>query len=299
MQKYLPSKQFVKIMLITLAVGLAFFLVGKIFENKTFSANNNVTEDSSSEKVENGDFFDQDTDGDGLYDWEEALWGTDPRQTDTDDDGVDDKKYVENKRKTADFDETYKPDTSNETETFARQLLVTANSLNKSGTFSQSTAEQFSESVGQTLASFNIKDEYTLANLKLSNISAQTYFDNYKKAYESLPNKDVSELNVIARLITNPEDQQALEDMAKLNIFLSKFKDSLLSMEVPYNISGTHLSILNNLEKIFIIVSESKNLETDALKAMSYFSKYDKYSDQLDQDFASLELYFKQNGIIN
>jgi len=298
MQKYLPSKQFVKIMSITLSVGLAFFLLGKIFENKTFSANDKVTKDSSNKKAENEDFFDQDTDGDGLYDWEEALWGTDPRQKDSDDDGIDDKKYVENKRKTADFDETYKPDTSNETETFARQLFTTAAVLNQSGTFNKDTIEQFSQGVNSSISNFNLKDKYTLSNLKLSSVSATDYYKNYKKMYDSLPAKDVSEIEVIVRLAENPNDQQGLEDLAKLNVMFDKFKSSLLSMEVPYAISGVHLSIINNLDKFSSVVTEARNLEKDPLKTITYLSKYEEYSDDLTSNYETLYLYFDENVII-
>ncbi|KKR84482.1 MAG: LamG domain protein jellyroll fold domain protein [Candidatus Nomurabacteria bacterium GW2011_GWA2_40_97] len=34
------------------------------------------------------DLVNKDTDLDGVYDWEESLWGTDPTKKDTDDDGV-------------------------------------------------------------------------------------------------------------------------------------------------------------------------------------------------------------------
>ena len=37
-----------------------------------------------------GDLVNRDTDGDGLLDWEESLWDTDPNNKDTNGDGVSD-----------------------------------------------------------------------------------------------------------------------------------------------------------------------------------------------------------------
>ncbi len=49
---------------------------------------------SSTEKI----VYDLDSDADGLKDWEETLWGTDPKNPDTDGDGIDDTTAVEIRR---------------------------------------------------------------------------------------------------------------------------------------------------------------------------------------------------------
>ena len=40
------------------------------------------------------DLMNKDTDGDGLLDWEEGLWGTSPDKKDTNDDGVPDNTEI-------------------------------------------------------------------------------------------------------------------------------------------------------------------------------------------------------------
>lgn len=54
-----------------------------------------------------------DTDQDGLKDWEEVLWGTDPQNPDTDGDGVNDGDFVQNQQQ----DINKKPVFTNSTET--------------------------------------------------------------------------------------------------------------------------------------------------------------------------------------
>lgn len=297
MQKYLPSKQFVRTILIALLLGSVVFVVGKILNKKT------VWQSKSGEDLvkisKEDDFFSQDTDEDGLYDWEEALWSTNPALKDTDGDGVDDKKFIENKRKEIDVDTTYKSDPNNETEVFAKQFFTTASVLSQSGSFNQETLDQFSNGIGQSISNFTIKDKYNLASLKLSGISAENYYNNFESLYNSLPHKEVRELENIALLIQNPEDTTALDNIAKINLMYSKLEDGLLTMEVPYNASGGHLFLLNNINKVSIVILESRNIDYDPLKVTTYLSKYDEYSKNVSSALSTLASYFNQSGIIN
>lgn len=296
MQKYLPSKQFVRTILIALVLGSLVFFVGKILKKKTVWQSKSGEESVKLSKED--DFFSQDTDEDGLYDWEEALWSTNPALKDTDGDGVDDKKFVENKRKEIDVDETYKPDPNNETEVFAKQFFTTASVLNQGGSFNQETIDQFSKGVGQSISNFTIKDKYTLTSLKLSGISAEKYYENFKTLYNSLPHKDIRELENIALLIQNPEDTKALENIANINLMYSKLEEGLLVMEVPYNASGGHLFLLNNINKVALVILESRNIDYDPLKVTTYLSKYEEYTENVSSALTTLASYFTQNGII-
>jgi hypothetical protein len=59
-----------------------------------------------------------DTDQDGLKDWEEVLWGTDPSKADSDGDGVGDKEFVSKQQETISARPTTK---ENSTETSTAQ----------------------------------------------------------------------------------------------------------------------------------------------------------------------------------
>ncbi len=296
--KYLPSKQFVRVILITILVGAGLFLVGKFAGAKTVWQNKD-TKNSVAVSGQEGDYFTKDSDGDGLYDWEEALWNTDPRITDTDGDGLNDKDEVEEKRKTMDVDATYKSDNDNDTEVFAKQLYATAAVLDKNGGIDKGTLEEFSNSLDVSLKNFNIQNKYTLSDLNLGSITAEDYVNNFITLSDSLSNLEISELGVISRLMEKPGDPLALEDLGKINVSYESFQEGMLKMTVPYKNAGLHLSILNNLYKINTVVQEAKNIEKDPLKFSTYFSKYQEYSNSLDKDIESFSKYIDQDVIIN
>ena len=92
-QQYLPSKKFQWILLITiLVVGIVAF----IFIKKSNSTEYQKEITAPKEKVVLGSVVYNDADGDGLLNWEEALWGTDPDNPDTDGDSFSDGTEVKN-----------------------------------------------------------------------------------------------------------------------------------------------------------------------------------------------------------
>jgi len=296
MQKYLPSKQFVKTILLALLAALIVFVVGKILNKKVVWEN--VKSDANVVLAEDNDFFSQDKDEDGLYDWEEALWGTNPELKDTDGDGVDDKKFIENKRKEIDIDETYKSNEDNETQVFAKQFFTTAAVLNQSGTFNQDTVDQFSQGVNQSITNFSLKDKYTLSNLKLSGVSVQEYHKKMSEVYARLKKPEVNELTLMAYIMENPGDQDALNDLGDHLSYLDSLIKGLLALNVPNSNAGLHLSYVNNLDKISEIMKSIIYIEEDPLKVVTYLSKFDEYSDKLLNDIESFRNYFTSNGII-
>ncbi len=91
MKNYLPSKKFIYIILSIIIAWGIIFLFSKIKDSKNSSAQNKIaTNIITLNNKDRKEFLDLDTDGDGLKDWEETLWGTDPYNPDTDGDGTND-----------------------------------------------------------------------------------------------------------------------------------------------------------------------------------------------------------------
>lgn len=85
-KKYLPSKNFTKALLSAVGIVLLAITINYWKSNTDTYKNNDLFADlsTSSPSLNNN----VDTDGDGLPDWQEGLYGTDPKKSDTDGDGT-------------------------------------------------------------------------------------------------------------------------------------------------------------------------------------------------------------------
>ena len=113
-------------------------------ENFSITGNKNNT----ALKVENPtlpDLIQRDTDGDGVPDWEEALWGTDKNKKITFND-TPDATYIENKKKELKIEGNVIADATKltETEKFAREFFTSYSAMKSSGQIDQNTINDFS-----------------------------------------------------------------------------------------------------------------------------------------------------------
>ena len=95
-KNYLPSKKFIYSIVILVTIGILFFVVSSLLSKKNhFSAANSSQLQASNMTI--NDLLQKDSDGDGVADWQEALWGTDPNKKQTFD-GISDSEYISKKK---------------------------------------------------------------------------------------------------------------------------------------------------------------------------------------------------------
>src|SRR3989344_6722884 len=98
--KYLPSKKFATIISTIFVLGIAVFVIFSSFSKKESFFSSGI-KNNTALKVENqtiNDLIGQDSDSDGISDWEEALWGTNKNRAQTFAD-TPDAVYIANKKK--------------------------------------------------------------------------------------------------------------------------------------------------------------------------------------------------------
>lgn len=91
MHKYLPSKRFTLI-LISIVIALGIIYSFSLLNKNQKTDPQLLLNAEAKAKVQ--EFMALDSDSDGLKDWEEALWKTDPQKSDTDNDGTNDANEI-------------------------------------------------------------------------------------------------------------------------------------------------------------------------------------------------------------
>lgn len=190
-----------------------------------------------------------DTDDDGLYDWEEALWGTNPNVADTDEDGISDRDEVNEVKKEYNLEENSIPQEElSPLDLISRDLYSTIAILDQQGALEEAEEEisqLFQEAV---LSSFSF-DIMSLSNLELGP-QTESVIEKYRNDLRRIVQKyqilesDITFLSGnIGKAVKQPE---ALAVLEKYDNYLGE----MLELVVPVEWSQYHLDVVNGINGI-------------------------------------------------
>ena len=304
-KKYLPSKKFlvaVSIALSVIILVLIFNLVKPIITShlnkKTVDTNTDVTSFAN---------INLDSDGDGLPDWKEALYGTDPHKADTDGDGTNDGDEIAQGR------DPLKPNTApagqepndkidpaiiaenkkaldeyeklNAIDRFSRDLvsnIIASQPTN--GPMSTDTINMIVSKAAAEMPQENYSPITKITDLNLQKTDSTNlaknmadYTKNYYTETQKLVPLSGMDIQIIGLYIT---DSGKNNEAQMLNLIDSyqKIVDDLIKMPVPVAIGhydiNYHLKIINDLEKMIAIDKNVISSDKDSLDIFSNLSNY-------------------------
>ena len=224
-----------------------------------------------------------DSDNDGLKDWEEKLWGTDPNNPDTDGDGVKDGEELKQGRdplkpgpddKLAQFQSLPKePEPTfsspkNLTEELARQLIVQYFSQKGKGETPAISPDNLAKDILSQSEGRTLKDEFSEKDL---NKFIEPTKEN-KKIY----------LNRLGEILENNFKNIKGNEFEILNESLAKGKEEELEKLVPY--ISAYQKTVSDLQNL--IVPENKNYISLHLLLMNIMNN-------LEKSVAAMKLVFQ------
>lgn len=248
-----------------------------------------------------------DSDGDGLLDWQEKLYGSDPQNADTDGDGTDDGEEIREGRdptiagpddelintKTIINTELnvpgYTPGSLTDNlskELFAQYLdLKSANSL-----YEGSEEDLATNLVGQVEQVTQIKVIYTKSDLNLVDPTDEAI----TKYGEEIAIIWIDYLNQI-------ENSDSLSEDAYINFVSDTYiraAQALSQISVPTVAENIHLELINNFYAYGVSLEELSLYETDPVRSLVAIRNSQQIYDDGLNLFTALEIYFDDNGII-
>ncbi len=265
-----------------------------LFFIKTKSAYQNQQQEksglvyNSNETVK--DLVNQDTDGDGIPDWEESLYGTDPTKVDTIP-GTPDSVTIAERQGTADSNGTPASTGDNEnlteTDKFSRSLVSTVAALNQTGGLDQTTIDNLSSSLEAELDNPVPQKIFTSSDVKTTPNSAQSvlkYHDDMNNLFNKYPdiyNKSgviTSIANLFAgalqNYLNNPEDPNSLANLDTLTKGISGMISGMSKIVVPQEFLSIHLGLMNGFERVLENVSGIKQVDSDPVLAIGGANKF-------------------------
>ena len=304
--KYLPSKKFIITVsvLFVLAAGV-FILFFTSSEKESFATGE--TKNNMALKIENQavtDLMQNDSDNDGIYDWEEALWGTDKNKSQTFG-GVPDATYIKNKRSELKIEQSVNVTKLTETEKFAREFLASFAAMSDSGQVDQDTINSFSNALGQKIVNPDLLDRYmeTDAKIDLSDngndySKKQKYYEEVKKLFENYKAAGIGdELDIVNSGLASYETNTQADPYGKLPIIAKAYQDfarKMMAVSAPSELIIYHLQIANSANNTGLSVLNMREIIKDPLVGLEGISQYQKYSADLVKAVADLETVLAQ-----
>lgn len=283
-KEYLPSKKFIISISVLLGIALLFFGI------KTLARSTKKTVDPSQVVIKNlVNPAEIDTDQDGLYDWEEALWGTDPQNPDSDADGIPDGVAIERKKTEAGITESTE---LSDTDLFAKDLYTTIAVAAQDGLTEEESLALQNDIAKAIVNKTPSEPTYTLESLIVVPFSNQSY------------NSYVSK--IMGAFVYNEEIKQRLQTTTSQiknstidSVFFKTtgdefiaFAQELAKVPTPNTSASTHLLFVNAFDRLGKILSGLSQIENDPIYAFSYGIEYHEAIANLSSAYANLGSYF-------
>jgi len=321
--KYLPSKKFILIFLsLSVVIAGAFILFGNEPKkgNLSFERTGEASRLVKSAAV-------KDSDNDGLKDWEESLWGTDPENPDTDGDGTNDgeepslgrnplKKGPDDKLDDIPNDANLKssknsstktleslPESDTLTDALSKELFLEYISLKNSGDFAEGDEEKLVSSLISKVSPEISFDRYTLQDILIvpnSKEAANEYLEGISGViFKYMLGEDAkNEPGIIASVVQSGGKEGVVELDPIINLYTNATGE-LVSVKTPSGISEPHVRLINSTSGIAEALTEMKSMETDPVLGLFSLQKYTAYWQEINAATDDIMTYLQNVGAIS
>ena len=293
-QSYRPSKQFIirgsiatSIIIIILVVQTNWFrgLFHKKPLPKLLDTNQTV-----------GDIISKDTNGNGIADWEEKLWGLDPTVLYTN--GVPNKQIIEEKKKALGI--TDKGSTPlNETDRLARELFVIATSFGNTEGVTNEMLQAMGDRMAASIKTYYPSVTYTINDLTImqtTDASLRTYAASMRKMTNSF-SASANDLDIIIQALDS-EDPSGLSKLTELGNTYKTYAQTMLSIPVPIGVAKEHVTIINALAGVGDSFSYISKLGDDSIVSLAGLALYRTYMIQVSTAATTIGEYLQKYGIL-
>ena len=309
MNKYLPSKKFIVITLIIIgAVGIPLAAINYYFSkknNKGLVANmaSIMAGKDIDQNITLNNLVQKDSDGDGLFDWEEALWGTNPNNKYTNE-GITDGEFIAQKKKelVASEDgqtETQGEENLNETEKFSREFLATVTALKQTGNLNEGAISNIANVVGEKVGNSNLPNNYRVTDLnKTYDVTKESQANFYNTIGDIYSKYREKGLGTELENVDTATGQTDTTELLRIGQAYQDFSNEMANLSVPNNLVPNTLDILNGSYNTGLAIKNLAQMADNPLVGLIGLTQYQKWSEQFITASEDLRTYLINGNII-
>lgn len=281
-KKYLPSKNFISLVLLIITFVLIFFIgKGLISLIKNRERKDGVKEP---EIVSIKEIIDEDDNNNGIPNWEEYFWGLDPKK-----DGKKNREFVLAKRELANQNTGNEvkgePVVLTENEALSRDFFVAMLALSEEGLLDEESINAMSETVGQKVIAEPIADKYTMQQILIQKETTietiQSYYQKITSLIKKYNNeKDLGKEITLMSISISSNDRHAMLTVRSIVQAYRDLAQELLAIETLDILAESHLQMINSCEKIAESIEGLILSEDDSLVGLKSLINYKRYSEE-------------------
>ncbi len=242
------------------------------------------------------DIISKDTDGDGLKDWEEPLWGMNPEKIDTNGNGKTDLEEVREAQSALSEDNKTRDQTSaqmssTETGRTALDVVQLISSLYQSGSLNENNVGDVQAKIEEYIKSRGTEDHYKESDLQsvtLTQESAVTYAKKINVIFGKYPIEDKDFTYVSLSLRQYLEDGTGDTEYSRLEKKYHSLADELSKIPIPANAISTHLAVVNSIYNIGEFFTDVRAYNVDPVRTLSATVNYEDFVKKLSSSMTAL-----------
>lgn len=251
----------------------------------------------------------EDSDGDGLKDWEESLWGTNPNNPDSDGNGVPDGQEPHILAKKTGLpspvvlaDSTTASDDTIDAPASLTEILsyLALQGYTDTGALDSATLKSIADS--ELSSTFKFQDRYTARDINVTSDNSVASLVSYTNNLIDLVVKQGSKITFDeVALVVNAIENQDGSSLPKLDTTVGLYIEAInegLTLAVPSNLAQYHLELLNASWNAARYLALTKNVIADPLEGMAALQAYMSALDKIHNSMASIDTYVRGKGAV-
>lgn len=295
---FLDKKSLAFIIVASAAIITLVFFLNKEKNGASFTySDSEIVVDSG----KSSDSF-KDSDEDGLKDWEEALWGTDPSEKDTDKDGVSDFEQIKKENQTENNSAKNAGNQKELTQTdiLARNLFSKYASLKQVGLSGDQDSIQ---NAAQAVAGSALVSEYVPYKesiIKISSDNSTEAIRAYGNNISSIIIKNAPKSESETVLVKEALEKGDAKILLKLDVVIEgyqKILNGLINTPVTNELASAHLSLINSVNKLLYINESFKKSFSDPTYAFQGLAMYQGAFIEMSQSYEGIKSILKNKNI--
>ena len=299
-KKNLPSRKFVIVIGTVTFIVLALLLVTSYFGSSKLFSRSGVAAVTGPTTV--GDLVSLDSNNNGIPDWEESLWGLDPKGN-----GPKNKLIIDQKMSAAgvvpDADTVASAPAMTASDAFAQQILSTVLALNQSGDLNTDSIDQITSTLESNADAHRISTPtYTEGDMTVSADLSPAAKAAYEAAFKAVTLKYKNsgmgtEFDVISIVLDNPDaDNEALaiQQLDPIAVAYVQYAKDIMAIPTPSDAVEKALALANASDLTGQSLGQTEKIYSDAVTGMVGLDTYVGTIDPLNQASADMISYFSQ-----